>query len=304
MTTTTMQTEPVQSSAQPISYNQSADGSQHADGSQYTNGLRAFTFWISNTLYAIDIARVLTISQDMSNIQSLPSQAKGLVGMVEFQGSAVPVLDFANLLGFNSGVEKNARLIQLLNEREKDHVEWVSALENSLLNDTPFVKAKDPHKCAFGQWYDAFKSRDETLMEVLADFDRPHKQIHAMADKLLDMKKDGDLDQALRLLRYERNVTLKRLMKRFEQARTHLKESSRQVLLYVTEDGTSPTVALRIDDINDVVDFKPEQFKPMDRINSILNGEAAELIVAYLKQTDQADCLLIDATNLIKLAQS
>lgn len=87
-------------------------------------------------------------------------------------------------------------------------------------------------------------------------------------------------------------------MKRFEQARTHLKESSRQVLLYVTEDGTSPTVALRIDDINDVVDFKPEQFKPMDRINSILNGEAAELIVAYLKQTDQADCLLIDTSWL------
>ncbi len=142
--------------------------------------------------------------------------------MVEFQGSAVPVLDFANLLGFNSGVEKNAQLIQLLNEREKDHVEWISAMENSLLNDVPFTKAKDPNKCAFGQWYDTFKSRDETLMEVQAEFDKPHKQIHAMADKLLDMKKDGDLDHALRILRSERNVTLKRLMKRFEQARPEL----------------------------------------------------------------------------------
>ncbi len=56
MTTTAMQTNPLQSSAQPVSSN------QYADGSQYANGLRAFTFWISNTLYAIDIARVLTIS--------------------------------------------------------------------------------------------------------------------------------------------------------------------------------------------------------------------------------------------------
>ncbi len=290
MTMTAMQTDNLQPSAS-------------LSPTQYSNGLRAFTFWVSNTLYAIDIAKVLTISQEMDNIQSLPSQAKGLVGMVEFQGNAVPVLDFANLLSFNSGVEKNAELIQLLNEREKDHVEWVSALEDSLINDVPFVKAKDPHKCAFGQWYDHFKSRDETLMEVLAEFDKPHQQIHAMADKLLDMKKNGELEHAIRLLRYERNVTLKRLMKRFEQARTHLKESSRQVLLYVTEDGSSPIVALRIDDINDVVDFKPEQFKPMDRINAILSGEAAKLVIAYLKQTEQADCLLVEAGNLIKLAQ-
>lgn len=271
---------------------------------QYASGLRAFSFWVSNTLYAIDISKVLTISQEMTNIQSVPAQAKGLVGMVEFQNYAVPVLDFANMLGFSSGVERSSELIKLLTEREKDHVEWVSALEDSLLNNTPFVKARDPHKCAFGQWYDNFKSRDETLMEVLSEFDRPHKQIHSLADKLLTMKKDNKLDQALKLLRSEKNVTLKRLLKRFDQARTHLKESSRQVLLYITEDGISPTVALRIDDINDVIDFKPEQFKAMDRINSILSGEAAELVIAYLKQSAQADCLLIEASNLINIARA
>ena len=271
---------------------------------QYSNGLRAFTFWVSDTLYAIDIARVLTISQEMSNIQSLPATAKGLVGMVEFQGNAVPVLDFANMLGFESGVENNNDLIKLLSDREKDHIDWVEALEDSLANDTPFTKAKDPHKCAFGQWYDNFKTRDETLMEVLSEFDKPHKQIHALADKLLDMKKDNHLDQALKLLRYERSITLKRLLKRFEQARTHLKESTRQVLLYITEDGTTPTVALRIDDINDVIDFKTEQFKTMDRINNILTAEASELIIAYLKQSEQADCLLVEASNLVSLARS
>ncbi|MCW8928739.1 MAG: CZB domain-containing protein [Gammaproteobacteria bacterium] len=271
---------------------------------QYSNGLRAFTFWISDTLYAIDISRVLTISQEMGNIQSLPAEAKGLVGMVEFQGNAVPVLDFANMLGFDSGVENSNALIQLLSEKEKDHIEWIEALEDSLVNDTPFVKAKDPNACTFGQWYNHFKHRDETLMEVLSEFDKPHKQIHALADKLLDMKKDNQLDQALKLLQNERDITLKRLLKRFEQARIHLKESTRQVLLYVTEDGTTPTVALRIDDINDVIDFKPEQFKEMNRINNILTGEASELVVAYLKQAEQADCLLVEATNLVSIAQN
>ncbi len=40
MTTTAMQTNTLQSSAQPVSSN------------QYADGLKAFTFWISNTLYA------------------------------------------------------------------------------------------------------------------------------------------------------------------------------------------------------------------------------------------------------------
>ncbi len=268
---------------------------------QYTQGLRAFTFWVKNTLYAVDISRVLTISQEMSNIQTLPADVRGLVGMVEFQGNAVPVLDFANMLGFSSGVEQNNELSQVLSDREKEHVDWLQALENSLLNDTTFNEVTDPHKCAFGVWYDQFKSHDETLMEVLSEFDTPHKKIHALADKLLDMKKGNQLDKALKILRNERNTTLKRLVKRFEQARTHLKESTRQVLLYVTEDGTTPIIALRIDDINDVIDFKFEQFKPMDRLNGILNKEASKLVIAYLKQKDQADCLLVEASNLTKL---
>lgn len=271
---------------------------------QYANGLRAFTFWISDTLYAIDISKVLTISQDMENIQSVPAQAKGLVGMVEFQNTAVPVLDFANLLNFPSGVENNHGLVNLLNDREKDHIDWISALEDSLVNNAPFTKAKDPHRCVFGQWYDTFSSRDETLMEILSEFDKPHKQIHALADKLLTMKQDGELDEAIKILHYERKVTLKRLLKRFEQARTHLTESARQVLLYVTEDGNTPIVALRIDDINDVVDFKPEQFKPMERINTILSGPAADAVIAYLKQSEQADCLLVEASSLINIAKS
>ncbi len=87
--------------------------------SGYKNVLRAFAFWVSDTLHAIDIAKVLTISQEMSQIQSLPAQAKGLVGMVEFKGNAIPVLDFANMLDFPSGIEKNSKLIDLLIEKKK-----------------------------------------------------------------------------------------------------------------------------------------------------------------------------------------
>ncbi len=270
----------------------------------YPNGLRAFTFWIADTLYAVDISNVLTISQDLSNIQSLPAQRKSLLGMTEFQGHAIPVVDFAHMLNLKSGTESSLELIQLLNEREKDHHDWLNALENSIIDGAPFLKAKDPNKCAFGQWYNKFQSKDETLMEIMSDFDEPHKRIHALADRLLDMRIAGEKEKALEILRLERDVTMKRLSKHFDHAREHVRDSSRKVLLYITGDGVTPQIALQIDEIHDVIDFKAEQFKPMSSLKRILSEEESKIIGKYIKINNGADCLLINATNIIHLIEA
>lgn len=267
----------------------------------YPNGLRAFTFWVNDTLYAIDIAKVLTISQELAHIQNLPARGKGLLGMVEFQEYAIPVIDFAEMLNLESGNVRGKNLIKSLEHRENDHHEWLNALEDSLINGSPFLKAKDPHECAFGKWYDNFNSRDDTLMEIMEDFDEPHKQIHGLADKLLNMYVAGESEKALDILRLEREITMKRLSRHFAQAREHIKESSRSVLLYITEDGRIPTAALQIDDIHDVIDFKPTQFKPMNTVKAILGADESKLIQAYIKQDGTADCLLIDASRISEI---
>jgi len=275
--------------------------SNNNPGSDYPNGLRAFTFWVNDTLYAIDIAKVLTISQELANIQNLPAHGKGLMGMIEFQEHAIPVVDFAKMLNLESGNVRGANLIKSLEARENDHHEWLNSLEDSLINGSPFLKAKDPHECAFGKWYDQFNSRDETLMEIMEDFAEPHKQIHSLADKLLNMYVAGESEKALDILRLEREITMKRLSRHFSQAREHIKESSRAVLLYITEDGRTPTLALQIDDIHDVIDFKATQFKPMNTVKAILGVDESKLINAYIKQVKTADCLLIDASRISEI---
>jgi len=270
----------------------------------YPNGLRCFTFWIFETLYAIDIANVLTISQEIENIQNMPATGKGLLGMTELQGHAIPVVDFAQMLNLQSATQIGNSLIQLFNEREKDHHEWLNALENSIVNGDPFLKAKDPRKCAFGQWRYSFNSRDETLMDIISDFDVPHKRIHKLADQLLDMRISGETEKALKILNIERDITMKRLSKHFSHAREHIQDSSRAVLLYITEDGKTPTIALKIDDIHDVMDFKAEQFKPMSTIKSILGADESKLISAYIKLDNIADCLLIETANIPEIIRS
>ena len=59
---------------------------------------------------------------------------------------------------YNDGTEVTQKLIQLFTEKEKDHHDWLNALEESIVDGVPFTKAKDPHQCAFGKWYDKFQT--------------------------------------------------------------------------------------------------------------------------------------------------
>jgi chemotaxis signal transduction protein len=276
----------------------------NSNSNSYPNGLRAFTFWIFETLYAVDIGKVLTISQDLSNIQNMPAQGKGLLGMTEFQGYAIPVIDFAAMLNLKSGTQAGKELIKIFNDRENDHYEWINALENSIINGDVFLKAKDPNQCAFGVWKSNFSTRDETLDEIMQGFDTPHKRIHALADQLLAMRVEGKQEEALKILNMERDMTMKRLTKHFNHAREHIRDSSRAVLLYITEDGVTPTIALQIDEIHDVIDFKAEQFKPMETLKSILSADEDKLISHYIKLDNTADCLLINASNISEIIKT
>ncbi len=265
--------------------------------------IRAFTFWIGDTLYAINIDQVLTISQDLQNIQTMPGDRPGLIGMVEFQQRAVPVMNFAHTLHLESNQEYAVKLSKDMNTYETAHLEWLNALENSLLKGVPFTKPRNPHECAFGKWYDNFHPRDETLIDIMKGFDTPHKRIHALADTLLDMKADNRLDEAMEIFKFEREVTLKRLQKRFNQAREHIRGTSRTVLLYITVDGLTPILALAIDDIHDVVDFYQHQFRPLEQLSSVLSIQAKKAIIHYIKQDNASDCLLVDAPNLLTLTE-
>ncbi len=270
----------------------------------YPNGLRAFTFWILKTLYAVDISKVLTISQDLSNIQSVPSKGKGLLGMIEFQGHAIPVIDFASLLNLKSGTQTGKELIHILKEKEGEHYKWINALEKSILNGDAFLKEKDPNQCAFGLWRNNFTTTDKTLQDIMDGFDEPHRRIHKLAHKLLTKRDEGKVEEAIKDLTLERKTTLRRLNKHFIHAREHIQDSSRCVLLYLTENGITPTIALQIDKIYDVIDFKKNQFMPMDSLKEILNAEKRKLITHYIKIENTADCLLVETSFITEIIKN
>ena len=262
--------------------------------------LTVFTFWIGDELFAIDIANILSITQDLDNLLKTPVKSKGLTGIINYLGNPVAVYNFAEMLSIPSTRELKSDLVDLLNAKEKDHVEWIDALEKSLTDDVPFEKARDPHLCEFGKWYDKFETRDEALTEIMMRFDKPHKQIHALAVELLGLKEDGKLDLALEKLESVGKTTFKNLKKHFSHAREQVLESLHTVVINITNDGYKPVIALQIDEIHEVMNFTQTDLIGLDKIGLDEIEGLEGYFRGYLSGKDnKSSCLLLDTKNLL-----
>ncbi len=264
------------------------------------DALNAFTFWVGDSLFAINLDNVLSVEQDNSAIQPDPFEGRGSLGIVKHHGVPVRVFDFARFLGIDSCGEQKEALISTLVAREQDHIDWLDALEHSIKTNEPFTKARDPHQCAFGKWYDHFETRDEELKEIMQQFDAPHKRIHALADRLLNLKDKGQAEQALEELCLERGTTLVELRRLFDRARGQIHDSIRSVLLFVTIDGKGPRVALRLNEISDMVSFTPEQITSTRSLGVGEQERLADVLKGYLSAGSDKDCLLIDVDGLLE----
>ena len=263
-----------------------------------TQTRQIFTFFIQDMMFGIDVSNVLMLGQEVNQIQRLPVEERGLCGVVKFQGVLVPVLDYAHRIGVDSGMDSKQALIEQLNQREQDHIEWLNELELCIKSDKVFNKELDPEQCAFGHWYKMFDSRDQTLTELMQQFEQPHHQLHSYAEQLIQLSNQGNVEQAVELLEQARNTALKRLQALFVRARDQIQSGMRPVLLYVTEDGKTPRYALLIDEINDVINYSQQDFQAsqsgalgsISKIEQVLEG-------IFTKQ-GQPDCLYFDIKKL------
>jgi len=264
-----------------------------------TEGRRQiFTFFVEDMMFGVNIENVLMLGQDVNTIQRLPIEERGFCGVTKFQGKIVPVLDFAHRIGVASGIDSKNELIDTLTARENDHVEWLNALEQSLTTGVAFTKQLNPDLCEFGQWYNEFETRDETLKELFVSFDEPHRKIHGLAETLIQMRDSDKLDKALETLSHERSTTLRRLRGLFNRAREQIKSGMRQVLLFVTTDGKTPRYALLVNDINDVIEYKPTEYQRSDQGSLSLLSNIERVINGIYTRKDQPDCLYFDIDKL------
>lgn len=247
-------------------------------------------FQIKEALYAVgsDNVREIVILPKVVGVPELPKEFRGVINL---RGKVMQLLDLRVKLGLPSAQTELDALIQLLCDREQDHINWLTELEACVREKRVFQLARDPHACAFGKWYDHYQTENSLLKMVLKKMSEPHERIHAAAAEVLQKLEAGDLEGALNLLAARRQRELAELSRLFAEARLILRENHRE--LAVVLNRGDQRVAFSIDLVESVERIPEAGIEPM---TATMGGLGANLNwrIGKRNKTSQTIVLLDD----------
>ena len=227
-------------------------------------------FYLHNDQFAISANHVREMVA-MPKVVSVPQVPHYIRGVINLRGKVIPVIDLRLKMGLTSSLDEAEDLIELLDQREQDHKNWIAELESSVRERREFKLATDPHKCAFGKWYDNFTTDNRTLASCLKKFDAPHQRIHAIAIKVRTMEEKEDYDSAYEIIDQTKEGELAEMIKLFSEVRSLVKESNSEIAMVL--EWQEKAVAICVDSIETVEKLSESNIDEMpETVSALENG--------------------------------
>lgn len=254
-------------------------------------------FSLQNTALAISAEKVqsMVITPRASAVPYTPEYVRGVVNL---RGVVVPLYDLRVRLGMTSFLGEIEDFCALMDQREQDHKNWLKELEASVREQRDFTLATDPHKCAFGKWYDTYKPDSYTLKMLMKKFDAPHRIIHGIAAKAISLEKEGSTEAALNVIEGCRNKELAEMIRLFDKAKKTFRHNSNEVALVIERQRN--LVALAVDKIESVEHLKEQS---MSEAPETFGGDHETELVKYTaRRKDGSVVLILDLEKLFAIA--
>lgn len=260
---------------------------------------------IDGQVYALDAASVVHMMDYKSvSPRSLVGAPPSVRGVFEHRGSIICIVDGRTLMGMPSFEESLQELKDTLAAREQDHVAWLEELRRCCEEECAFTKATDPHKCAFGKWYDALMASEDRrirmtggdveLEYILRSFDEPHKRIHAIAQEALGLVEAGQKDNAQALIQRTWDTQLGSMRQLFASLLKGVEANRRDILIVVEQDGER--FALVVDKVRAMGEFSDEEISPHG-----LDGLANPCIEGVYPSTAHGEVLVLSVPAMVSV---
>lgn len=255
-------------------------------------------FTANQSRYGVPHLNVVAV-MDVPEHTSVPYMPPQMRGVIPFQGHSIPLFDLRLCFGEQPRLKETEELVNTMSLRKLDHINWLNKLKDEVLGNKPITVQTDPHKCAFGKWYDTFHTDNMNLHAYMKRFNEPHQQIHQVAVDATALIAKGQTQQAHDLVYRTESGVLMRLIELFDgiagQIRQYLLEYA--IVFNVNDD----LFAMSVDDIN--------FFSRLQHIESpvptgVTNGEYdfIQAIGRYREDSDQQekDILLLDVSRIVQ----
>lgn len=204
-------------------------------------------FKLQNRYFSVNSGDVTSIFQLEQEVTSVPGYSENVRGIINLRGDIFPVLELRRILEIISFEKEHQEFSSMLDLRKNDHINWVNALQHCAEDGNGckgnFKLATDPHKCAFGKWYDSYQAKDQTVAFHLRKIDDPHRKLHETAGKIFEC--EGITDEDLRkekineLMTKAKTEYMPEILNLIDETKDVLKESHREMCVVLENEGHS-----------------------------------------------------------------
>jgi len=247
---------------------------------------------LSDQKYAVNCDYVDSIFQLQQEITELPEAGREIVGVINLRGIMLPLVDMRQLFGMATLDEELSAFEAMLRSYQQAHINWVNELRSCLQEGREFRLPTDPHACAFGKWYDSFKSENQAVSSTLAKIDEPHKKLHESAHKCFSLKGQGlDWDGLQKVLNEEVQPYSEQIVALLDLTIKSYRESFRKICVAIS--NGSSRIGMITDNVHTVGRLEKEY--PLEKLNRSM----------YIKSlgdlSDGTRALLIEEQQLFTL---
>jgi chemotaxis signal transduction protein len=253
---------------------------------------------LAGNFYGVS-ARSVRSMTEMPPVISIPATPAHVRGAVNLRGSILGLTDLRVRLGIQSTETERTELLEMLEARERDHINWLAELERSVIENREFGLQLNPRLCAFGKWYYSYTPPDQWVASILREFEAPHDTIHGLATLVKELQAQGRIDEARQRLDDTKSGELAMMLHLFGQLRRQIAQSLRETCV-VLESG-STAAAFAVDCVESIEHFVHQSFEEFDA-----GGGDVDLAIRCLARRvkDDAVVIILDAARLIGTAQT
>lgn len=214
-------------------------------------------------------------------------------GVINLRNRVIPLVDLRVKLGMPSFLQEVEDFCSMMAQREKDHKNWLVELETSVREKREFKLATDPHKCAFGKWYDDYKPKSHSLAVLLRKFDVPHRKIHSIAVQVKDLEEKGETDRAHQIIESCRDRELAQMISLFSQLREGYKELQHETAIVIKSNETLFAVA--VDSVESIEHFVEDSLSEINEEHMQISEQGLLLGTGKRKKSNELVMLLDDS---------
>lgn len=263
---------------------------------EYTNAYEYLVFTSADQKFGLR-QEVLVAIIDMPRHTLIPHMPSHMRGVIDYMGKAVPVYDIRKKMGIATLAEEIKTLIDSLVQLKQDHLSWLEKLKDQVTHGQEISVQTDPHKCAFGLWYDTYKFYSFDLNEYMSFFDAPHKRIHSLAIEVSILIQTGKLDAAKDVIHQAENNELQALLSLFDGAAKKIKQFTYEYAV-IFERANGQRVSILADNL-EYFGLLDEVISPLPMAFSMQHGNFIDALGRKSKGDASEEILILNIEKFL-----